>query len=232
MLQVKAIKNTYEAKEALRENGFVWDKELKVWVKDFASKEEYDSFTEHFLDMTYYGRREVNKVHSRVVFEVVEVNAAEVNAAEVNVAEVNDAEVNAVEVSTVEVSAVEDGVAEVSEEKEFVTTATEDYVGVNECVIMKTKEYYEKLISEADNCKIEVLTLAEIDGGVFVTFLFGEYGEETAAVIYDDNTIFTPRDWQSGERFESVEDIEKVPWMELSSRREAIIFNGLPKLML
>ena len=97
---------------------------------------------------------------------------------------------------------------------------------------MKTRDYYAGLISEADKCKVEVLTLTEVEGGVFITFKFGEYDEETAAVIYDDDTIFTPRDWQSGEEFKSVEDIEKVAWIEFSSKRDAVILNGLPKMIL
>ena len=95
---------------------------------------------------------------------------------------------------------------------------------------MMTKEFYASLISEAENCKVEVLTLTEVENGVFVTFEFGEYDEQTAAVIYDDNTIFTPRDWQAGEQPESVDDIENVDWIEFSSKQDAVVVNGLPRL--
>ena len=95
---------------------------------------------------------------------------------------------------------------------------------------MRTKEFYAGLISNADNCKVEVLSMAEVENGVFVTFRFGEFDEESAAVIYDDNTIFTPRDWQSGDQPKSVEDIERVDWIEFESKRDAVIVNGLPRL--
>ena len=95
---------------------------------------------------------------------------------------------------------------------------------------MMNKEFYADLISKAENCFAEVLTLTEVEGGVFVTFRFGEFDEETAAVIYDDNTIFTPRDWQSGEQPKSVDDIKNVDWIEFSSKQDAVVVNGLPRL--
>lgn len=72
MLLVKATKNTFDSKEDLKENGFVWDKENKIWTKKFESNEEYEAFMEHFMSVTYYGRKAVNKFHSKVVFEVEE----------------------------------------------------------------------------------------------------------------------------------------------------------------
>lgn len=80
MVQVKATKNAFDSKEDLKANGFVWDKENKVWSRDFATMNEYNQFMDHFMNTTYYGRKVVNRYHSQVVFEVVEV--AEENVAE------------------------------------------------------------------------------------------------------------------------------------------------------
>lgn len=70
MLTINA-KNAYNSKEDLRENGFSWDKENKVWTREFESEEEYDEFMNHFMNVTYYGRAVVNKFHSKVVFEKI-----------------------------------------------------------------------------------------------------------------------------------------------------------------
>ena len=70
-LKVSA-KNAFDSKEDLKDNGFVWDKENKVWTKEFDSEKEYNEFYEHFMNVTYYGRHAVNKYHSKVVFEVEE----------------------------------------------------------------------------------------------------------------------------------------------------------------
>lgn len=78
MLQVKATKNTFESKEDLKANGFVWDKEDKIWSRDFATMDEYNQFMDHFMNVTYYGRKVVNRYHSQVVFEVVEIVEEEV----------------------------------------------------------------------------------------------------------------------------------------------------------
>lgn len=69
MILVKATRNTYDSKEDLKDNGFIWNKEDKVWEREFATEEEYDKFMEHFMNVTYYGRHAVNKFHSKVVFE-------------------------------------------------------------------------------------------------------------------------------------------------------------------
>ena len=73
MIKVRATENTYNAKEGLKENGFAWNSEDKVWEREFDSMEAYNEFMEHFLNPTYYGRKVVNRYHSVVVFEVEEI---------------------------------------------------------------------------------------------------------------------------------------------------------------
>lgn len=41
---VKAVKGTYDVKEDLKAEGFSWDKEEKVWVKEYSDIEEFESF--------------------------------------------------------------------------------------------------------------------------------------------------------------------------------------------
>lgn len=69
MLYVKATNNAYDSKEDLKDNGFSWNKEDKCWERTFESEDEYNAFMEHFLNVTYYGCKVVNKYHSKVVFE-------------------------------------------------------------------------------------------------------------------------------------------------------------------
>lgn len=99
---------------------------------------------------------------------------------------------------------------------------------------MEMKEYYSTLIANADNGFVEVLTMEQVENGVFVTFGFGDtagnFDGVTAAVIYDDDTIFTPTDWQSPEQPKKATDIEKFEWMELESHKKAIVLNDLPRM--
>ena len=44
MITVKATRNTYDSKDDLRDCGFVWNKEDKVWEKEFDSMESYNEF--------------------------------------------------------------------------------------------------------------------------------------------------------------------------------------------
>lgn len=66
-----AVKNTFNAKESLKNQGFVYDPSTKTWAKDFASQAEFDEFYSNFTSACYSGRRQSN-FNSEVVFEFVE----------------------------------------------------------------------------------------------------------------------------------------------------------------
>lgn len=66
-----AVKNTFNAKESLKIQGFVYDPATKTWSKDFDSKSEFDEFYSNFTSACYSGRRQ-SKFNSEVVFEFVE----------------------------------------------------------------------------------------------------------------------------------------------------------------
>ena len=66
-----AVKNTFNAKESLKNQGFVYDPSTKTWSKDFASQAEFDEFYSNFTSVCYSGRRQ-SKFNSEVVFEFVE----------------------------------------------------------------------------------------------------------------------------------------------------------------
>ena len=66
-----AVKNTFNAKESLKNQGFVYDPSTKTWSKDFASQAEFDEFYSNFTSASYSGRRQ-SKFNSAVVFEFVE----------------------------------------------------------------------------------------------------------------------------------------------------------------
>jgi hypothetical protein len=66
-----AVKNTFNAKESLKNQGFVYDPSTKTWSKDFASQAEFDEFYSNFKSACYSGRRQ-SKFNSAVVFEFAE----------------------------------------------------------------------------------------------------------------------------------------------------------------
>ena len=49
-------------------------------------------------------------------------------------------------------------------------------------------------------------------------------------VIYSDSEIFMPRDWQ-GELPKTADDIEDAEWVTFPNGREAVMLNGLPRLV-
>lgn len=75
-----AVKNTFNAKESLKNQGFVFEAETKTWSKDFTSQAEFDEFYSNFTSATYSGRRQ-SKFNAEVVFEFVE-NKPEVSEME------------------------------------------------------------------------------------------------------------------------------------------------------
>lgn len=79
MITVKATRNTYDSKNDLRDCGFIWNKEDKVWEKEFDSMESYNEFMDHFMNVTYWGCKIVNRYHSKVVFEIIEEEVVEEN---------------------------------------------------------------------------------------------------------------------------------------------------------
>lgn len=50
-------------------------------------------------------------------------------------------------------------------------------------------------------------------------------------VIYNDGSTFMPRDWQSGELPQTADGIKNTEWVTYPNGRDAIIFNGLPRLL-
>lgn len=66
-----AVKNTFNAKESLKIQGFVYDPATKTWSKDFDSQAEFDEFYSNFTSACYSGRRQ-SKFNAAVVFEFVE----------------------------------------------------------------------------------------------------------------------------------------------------------------
>lgn len=66
-----AVKNTFNAKESLKNQGFIFDPETKTWSKDFASQAEFDEFYSYFTSACKSGRRQ-SKFNTAVVFEFVE----------------------------------------------------------------------------------------------------------------------------------------------------------------
>lgn len=110
MITVKATKNTYDSKEGLKDNGFGWNKEEKCWERTFENMEEYNRFMEHFMNVTYYGRRVVNKCHALVEFEVIEEEDVKEETAETSEIITDNMEANEMETVAERMSAIGGGV--------------------------------------------------------------------------------------------------------------------------
>lgn len=61
-------------------------------------------------------------------------------------------------------------------------------------------------------------------------YLFDCDGCESSAICYKDGTTFVLTDWQSG-RPESYDEIEDFAWICASTGREAIMFDGMPRIL-
>lgn len=55
-------------------------------------------------------------------------------------------------------------------------------------------------------------------------------GSEIPMIEYTDGTVFCPRDWQSIPPVFSTDDVVNLSWCEISTGREAIMLDGLPRL--
>ena len=50
-------------------------------------------------------------------------------------------------------------------------------------------------------------------------------------VIYSEQEIFMPYDWQSGELPKTADDIENTEWVTYPNAHDAIVFDGLPRTL-
>lgn len=74
MILLKAIKNTYEVKDCLKENGFIWNNKDGYWEKIFKGRREYYLFMAHFLDDSVYNI----DIHEKVVFKAFDVDEEDI----------------------------------------------------------------------------------------------------------------------------------------------------------
>lgn len=56
-------------------------------------------------------------------------------------------------------------------------------------------------------------------------------GVESSCIIYPDGTVFTLKDWKSGDYPTRLEEVDKYEWVD-RFRKDAIMLNGLPRIML
>lgn len=83
-----------------------------------------------------------------------------------------------------------------------------------------------------EDCPIKIISREDIEGeeAELVHFVFGPAEESCVAVVYDDGTIFTPRDWQDPEWDDDDWKIEDTEWMDYKFN-ECINLNGLPRML-
>lgn len=96
---------------------------------------------------------------------------------------------------------------------------------------MENLNYYSELINNTLECNANAINAIELDGAVLVAFTFGEFGETTSAVIYNDGTIFTQSDWQCGYYAKDANDIEFIEWRLGVTEQSAVIVDGMPRMI-
>lgn len=99
---------------------------------------------------------------------------------------------------------------------------------------------YQKLITKVaktfdpeDAINVTIVNDTDLGEAHFVVAAIEYVGEGVLRipfVIYDDESVFMPRDWQSGELPESSDGIEGTEWVTYPNGHDAIIMNGLPRL--
>ena len=104
--------------------------------------------------------------------------------------------------------------------------------------IMETQEIIEGLIKitemgegvDLTSNDFEITDTIRGDGYSLVLFDVPEHGVHSAAIVYDDNTMFVMNNWQ-GWRPTSIEEIKEATWLEAYTLTEAIMLDGLPRLL-
>ena len=104
--------------------------------------------------------------------------------------------------------------------------------------IMETQEIIEGLIKitemgegvDLTSNDFEITDIIRGDGYSLVLFDVPEHGVHSAAIVYDDNTMFVMNNWQ-GWRPTSIEEIKEATWLEAYTLTEAIMLDGLPRLL-
>lgn len=72
MITVKFTKNSYEIKDDLKREGFVWNKEEKYWEKSYENRIEFEKWYNKMNDVTYNGRKGA-RIFANAVCEVEEI---------------------------------------------------------------------------------------------------------------------------------------------------------------
>ena len=98
---------------------------------------------------------------------------------------------------------------------------------------MKKNQEYAEMINALEPCKASVLNVEENqEGPALVIFDFdGGVAGTTAAIIFEDGTIFTLCDWQSGDYPQSFDEIADFDWRVGVSEDKAIVLCGLPRML-
>ena len=90
---------------------------------------------------------------------------------------------------------------------------------------MKTNKEYAALINEMEPCKAIVLNVQEVSADAVLVIFDYNTDSTTAAVVYDDDTIFTLWDWQQGDYPKSLAEIAEYKWRLGVTDEEAIMIN-------
>ena len=110
-------------------------------------------------------------------------------------------------------------------------------IKLKQMIIMMTQSELASIIeAQGENVKVDVIDIYELndEDAVFCTF---EWTDEqtamsgtTAAVVYEDGTCFTCRDWQSHYPH-SVGEADEYEWRDFANGKDGIVLNGLPRAL-
>lgn len=102
---------------------------------------------------------------------------------------------------------------------------------------MTKKELASIIEAQENNVKVDVKYTYELyaDDAVFCTFDWesttNSMSGTTAAVVYENGTCFTCRDWQSPDYPHIVDDVDEYEWRDFANGIDGIVLNGLPRVL-
>lgn len=100
----------------------------------------------------------------------------------------------------------------------------------NEEIVKKLSLFLRNVTLE--ECPINIVSRNDVakEEAELVRFVFGKDSESCVAVVYNDGTVYTPRDWQSREWDEEGWKISDERWMDYNFDH-CVLLNGMPRML-
>lgn len=91
-----------------------------------------------------------------------------------------------------------------------------------------------KTFDPQQTINVTIVTSTDLDKAHFVVADIEYVGDSELRipfVIYNENEIFMPQDWQCGALPETADGIDDINWVTYPNGQDAIIMDGLPRIL-